>query len=522
MSNTVLQVDNPLSITIAKDDNFGEWYRQIVTKCKFIMYYDISGFYPLLPNSYYMWEQIQHYLNKEFKDRDVKNVYFPLLVTQSNLLKEESHIEGFMPEVLWIGKMGDTTPVEKLAVRPTSETIFYPLFKNLIVSHNDLPLKYNQWSNVIRCEFSEPTPFIRSKEFLWQEGHTCHRTLDEALNETTDIIKLYKQTYKNLLAIPTIIGNKTEKEKFAGAITTKTIEGFIPGCNKAIQAATSHCLGQNFSTMFDIKFQDTDQVNKLVYQNSWGFTTRSIGVSIMTHSDNKGAVIPPFIAPLQIVIIPILFKKNKEDTITYVDTIYNRLKPHFTVSIDNTVHNPGWKFNYWELMGVPLRFEIGPKDCQNNSITMVRRDTLEKTSLVVNDNLVNNINTILTNMHDAMYNKAKQHLIESIIIPNSKIEMEEAFTNNKLCLLNWCGNQTCEDSMKELYKVKSLCIPDDDEFDQLFTVQTDKCVSCNTSNVASEGSNTQGVNFLGSNTQGVNFLGSNRDNKLLCLFGKSY
>lgn len=480
-------------ITVSRKTDFGEWYQQIIKKCKLIDYYDISGCYVLLPNAYFIWENIQRYLDRELKDRNVNNVYFPLFITKKNLEMEKDHIEGFSPEVAWVTKTGNSDLTQYkydengkiisrdesnyIAVRPTSECAIYPIIKNHIQGHSDLPLKFNQWCSVVRWEFKDPTPFIRSREFLWQEGHTCHKTYESAMEEVYDILNLYKQCYSDVLAIPTIRGYKTEKEKFSGALTTTTIEGYIPGANRAIQCATSHCLGQNFSKMFDIMFDDENKKKQYVWQNSWGFTTRSIGVMLMTHGDDIGVMYPPMVAPVQLVIIPIIFKNSKEMVMDYVNSIYNILQQKFRIIVDTSNNTPGWKQNYWELMGAPIKLEIGPHDVRNNSIRIVRRDTLQKIDINNTENLVSDIYDILDTIHDNMYNNALQQLNNSIDRVQTWDEFMNSTSNYRLCLIPFCNDKLCEEVIKEESGAKSLCIPLDAEY--TIDITNRNCIKCN-------------------------------------------
>mgnify|MGYP005845765427 CR=1 FL=1 len=445
-------------------------------KGELIHYYNISGCYILLPNSYGIWENIKKELDLRLKQRNVQNCYFPLLITKSNLEIEKEHIEGFSPEVAWVTKVGnkdltikdDDSNIDKeqnyLAIRPTSECGIYSVLKDRIRSYNDLPLKLNQWCNVIRWEFKDPTPFIRSREFLWQEGHTCFSTKEECLTEAEDIVNLYEYMYQEILAVPVIKGIKTDKEKFAGADITYTIEGFISEVGKGIQCATSHCLGQNFSKMFDIQFLDKDNSNKFTWQNSWGFTTRSIGVALMTHSDDKGAIIPPKIASTQIIIIPILFKKNKDNTLKYINDIYKILSENFRIKIDNSDHNPGWKFNYWERLGTPIRIEIGPRDTKNNTLRICKRNTSEKIDIKFNDKLIEEIYTIIEGMQVSLYTKALNKLNDGITYPKTLEEIIKFLDDKKICLIRWCEKTECEENIKEKTGAKSLCKPIENKY----------------------------------------------------------
>lgn len=466
-------MEHEMGITVKKADNFSEWYTQMLTKGKFIEYYDISGCYVLLPNSFSIWEHIQSSLDKEFKKIGIKNAYFPLFISEANLEKETNHLEGFAPEVAWVTKGGNSNLAEKIAIRPTSECAIYPIVSRLIKSHNDLPLKMNQWCNVVRWEFKDCTPFLRSKEFLWQEIHICHDTFMNAQNEALKILDLYKDTYNKLLACPVIKGKKTEGEKFAGADSTYTIETFIPVSGKGIQAATSHNLGQNFSKMFDITFQDTDTTQKYVYQISCGFTTRSIGIMLMLHGDDKGAIIPPFVADIQIVIVPIVNKHRSNDILQKCDEVYKELSNNFRVKIDNSNHSPGWKYNYWETLGVPLRIEIGPKDVDKNMITVCKRNTHQK-YIIENKQLCQNIGKYLEEIQKELYTKAYNEMIAHIKTPSDKEEFDLELKNKNLCLIKWCESEICETYIKEKTKAKPLCIPLDLDRE----VSGNKCCIC--------------------------------------------
>jgi prolyl-tRNA synthetase len=470
-----------LAISVTKNDNFSDWYIQMITKGKFIEYTDISGCYVLLPNSYGIWENIQVYINKHLNMMGVKNAYFPLFITERNLTKEKDHIEGFTPEVAWVTHAGNSKLEEKIAVRPTSECAMYPIFSNMIKSHNDLPLKLNQWCNVVRWEFKDCTPFLRSREFLWSETHSCFVTQDEAMKEVIESINLYEKTYKDLLAIPVVKGKKTESEKFAGALCTYTIEAFIPLTGKGIQAATSHCLGQNFSKMFNITYdEDKNKDKNYVWQNSWGFTTRSIGIMLMNHGDDKGAILPPFVAPIQIVIVPIPIKKRTDDVLNKSKELFNMLKTKYRVELDTTNYNPGYKFNKWEIQGVPLRIEIGPRDCDENTLTLSKRTDFTKTVSPNDSTIFNVIDSLLQTIHNELYDRAEQNLLRSLSTPQNKEEFGMNLDDKCLCYINWCGSDACETNIKETYKAKSLCIPT--TFNELLG---DNCCICNEAKMSS-------------------------------------
>eukprot|EP01098_Paradermamoeba_levis_P016640 TRINITY_DN907_c0_g1_i2.p1 TRINITY_DN907_c0_g1~~TRINITY_DN907_c0_g1_i2.p1 ORF type:complete len:654 (-),score=231.40 TRINITY_DN907_c0_g1_i2:444-2405(-) len=367
-----------LGITVKKAEDFSEWYTQVLRKAELIDYYEISGCYIFRPWSYQIWEVIQRFFDTEIKKLGVVNAYFPLFVTEGALNKEKAHIEGFAAEVAWVTKSGDQDLARPVAIRPTSETIMYPAYAEWIKSHRDLPLKINQWNNVVRWEFKHPVPFLRSREFLWQEGHSAFATKDEADKEVLEILDLYRQVYEDILAIPVIKGFKSEHEKFAGGLYTTTCEAFIPTNGRGIQGATSHCLGQNFSKMFDITFEDASRFTEpqFVWQNSWGITTRTIGVTIMVHGDDKGLILPPKAAPLQVVLVPI--NKKDADQKLLVDRGNQIIKELAAAGVrghmdDRDTYNPGWKFNRWELKGVPVRIELGHNAGQQHSCCCSKR-----------------------------------------------------------------------------------------------------------------------------------------------------
>ena len=449
-----MEKEKSIGITAKKSENFSEWYTQVIQKADLIDYSSVSGCYVFKPNSFALWEKIQEFLNKKFKEIGVKNAYFPLLIPESLLKKEASHIEGFNPEVAWVTKAGNTDLSEKLAIRPTSESIMYDSYSKWIRSYRDLPLKINQFCSVIRWEFKTPQPFIRSREFLWQEGHTAHATKQEADKEVTQILDLYAEIYEDLLAVPVIKGKKTEKEKFAGALYTTSIETFLPN-GKAIQAATSHALGQNFAKAFDIGFLDKDNKKQFVWQNSWGITTRSIGILTMMHSDDKGFVMPPKIASTQVVIIPILLGDKKEKIIKQCEKIKKDLK-EMSVEIDSREeYTPGWKFNEYELKGIPLRIEIGPKDLAKNQAVFVRRDTGEKIIVKLKD-LRKIAGKVLDDIQNNLFNRAKDFMRKNTVEADNFNELEKALNSKKLVKAFWCQSQDCEKKIRE--KIESAKI----------------------------------------------------------------
>jgi len=446
-------------LTTEKDE-FSEWYTQLLQKAELIEYTNVSGTYVIRPRAFFIWESIKKYFNKKIKKDKVKNAYFPLLIPKSNLIKEQEHIKGFTPEVAWVTKSGDTELSEPLAIRPTSETIMYPAYSKWIRSWRDLPLKINQWSNIVRWEFSHPIPFLRTREFLWQEGHSAFATQKEAEEEVKKIQDLYADVYKDMYAVPVIKGKKTDKEKFAGANYTLTIETFLPS-GKAIQAATSHMLGQNFAKAFNIKFLDKNEKEQHIWQTSWGITTRSIGIAIMMHSDNKGLVLSPKIAETQIIIVPIFDKKNKSTILNQAEEIKNQLTDFRTEIDDREDYSPGFKFNEWEMKGIPLRIEIGPRDLSQNQAIFVRRDDNKKQAVKLID-LKQQTKKTLENIHNSLYNKAKKFLEGNIIEAKNMQELITALNNKKLVKSYWDGSLKSENHIKDKTEgAKILCITDE-------------------------------------------------------------
>ncbi|KRX87919.1 Bifunctional glutamate/proline--tRNA ligase [Trichinella pseudospiralis] len=491
-----------LGLETTKEGNFSEWYSQVITKAEMIEYYDISGCYIIRPWAFAIWETIQAWFDRQIKLMDVTNCYFPMFVSQAALEREKSHVAGFSPEVAWVTKSGQSEMSEPVAVRPTSETVMYPSFSKWIQSHRDLPFKINQWCNIVRWEFKHPTPFLRSREFLWQEGHTAHANKDDAVKEVYDILDLYARVYEELLAVPVIKGRKTEKEKFAGADFTTTIEAYIPTSGRGIQAATSHHLGQNFSKMFDIVYEHPEtQKKENVYQNSWGLTTRSIGVFTMIHSDNQGLVLPPEVAKVQVVIIPCgitssldkSIVKNIQDTCQLLnEQLRNGAVRSMCDFRDN--HSPGWKFNHWELKGVPLRMELGPRDLNEKRVTLVRRDDGSKmtVSMIEFKVVVDVIKQLLTEIQKSLFSRAKAEMDNCTKVVEKWNDFCGHLEKKCLVMAPFCGAEVCEDLIKKdsardesadptapSMGAKSLCIP----FDQPKPLQKGekKCIhpKCN-------------------------------------------
>jgi prolyl-tRNA synthetase len=494
-------MDNPkvlIGLTTTKTANHSDWYRQLITKAELIEYSDVSGCYVLRPNAYAIWEVLQDFINKKIKKMGVKNAYFPMFGTKANLEAEASHLEGFSPEVAWVTKAGSSDLAEPIHVRATSETIMYPHFVNWIKSHRDLPLKINQWCSVVRWEMKACTPFIRSREFLWQEGHTCHLTKIEADSEVQEILEMYADVYEKCLAVPVIAGKKSEGEKFGGAEYTTTVECFVPVVGKAVQGATSHCLGQNFSKMFNIQVETSTGSKEFVYQNSWGITTRTLGVMTMVHADDKGMVIPPFVAPVQVVIIPCgINSKTSPETETRIReccfTMNKWLNDHeIRCEVDDrNNYSPGYKFNYWEMRGVPIRIEIGPKDLNNNTAILYRRDTYKKI-LVENvvtagkiDNFLKTVRELLDAIQSDMLAWARSERNANIQVCDTIAGLYSAVSSKQLCLVPWCENIDCEKGINEQCKTrnisaKSLCIPFDQNLAKTITGNPDKVISPNT------------------------------------------
>ncbi|KAL7873304.1 hypothetical protein AOLI_G00123750 [Acnodon oligacanthus] len=484
-----------LGLEAKKEENLAEWYSQVITKSELIEYYDVSGCYVLRPWAYAIWETIKDFFDKEIKKLGVENCYFPMFVSQAALEKEKSHIADFAPEVAWVTRSGKTELAEPIAVRPTSETVMYPAYAKWVQSHRDLPIKLNQWCNVVRWEFKHPQPFLRTREFLWQEGHTAFATKEEAAEEVLQILDLYARVYEELMAIPVVKGRKTEKEKFAGGNYTTTIEAFISASGRAIQGATSHHLGQNFSKMFEIVFEDPKKPGEkqFAYQNSWGITTRTIGVLTMVHGDDMGLVLPPRVACLQVIIIPCgitatLPKAEKELLLAQCSKYLSRLqKVDIRVKADlRDNYSPGWKFNHWELKGVPIRLEVGPKDLKQGQCVAVRRDTGEKITLPDAD-AENRIKLLLEEIQNNMFKRASADLKEHMVSADTMEQLQKELDNGKIVQVPFCGEAECEDWIKKTTAkdqdlepgapsmgAKSLCIP----FQPLKTLQPGQmCIS---------------------------------------------
>ncbi|CAN6355938.1 unnamed protein product [Urochloa humidicola] len=460
--------ETKLGMAYKKDDNFGEWYSEVVVNSEMIEYYDISGCYILRPWAMEIWELLKEFFDAEIKKLKLKPYYFPLFVTENVLQKEKDHIEGFAPEVAWVTKSGKSDLEAPIAIRPTSETVMYPYFSKWIRSHRDLPLRCNQWCNVVRWEFSNPTPFIRSREFLWQEGHTAFATKEEADEEVLQILELYRRIYEEFLAVPVSKGRKSEMEKFAGGLYTTSVEAFIPNTGRGIQGATSHCLGQNFAKMFDITYENEKGAREMVWQNSWAYTTRSIGVMVMTHGDDKGLVLPPRVAPIQVIVIPVPYKDADTTAIKGAceSAVYTLNESGFRADLDTREnYSPGWKYSHWEMKGVPLRVEIGPKDLANKQVRVVRRDNGAKVDIPV-ANLVEEVKALLDEIQANLLKTAKEKRDACIEVIHTWDEFTTALNNKRLILAPWCDEEEVEKDVKartkgDLGAAKTLCTPFD-------------------------------------------------------------
>jgi prolyl-tRNA synthetase len=438
-------------VTVKKNEDFSEWYTEVVLKAGMAEYAPIKGCMILREHSYAIWEKIQEVFNRKIKATGHNNVYFPMFIPESFLKKEGEHFEGFVPEVAWVTEGGSTPLEEKLAIRPTSETIMYATFAKWIRSWRDLPIKINQWCNIVRWETKATKPFLRTREFLWQEGHTVHATAEEAEKEVFYALGEYKDLVETYLAIPVLIGKKTDNEKFAGALYTTTMEALMPD-GKALQMGTSHNLGQNFAKVFDITFIGEDEQKHDVWQTSWGITTRLIGAVIMVHGDDKGLVLPPKVAPVQVVIVPIPYKGAEPAAIAAkAKELYTALKEKgiLVVLDDREEYTPGWKFNQWELKGVPIRIEIGPRDLKQQQVMMARRDTRQKMA-VKETEMLTTVETLLVEIQHNLYAKARVNLENMITSVQTYEEFREKLkTKGGFIKAAWCGSPTCEAKVKD-------------------------------------------------------------------------
>lgn len=463
-----------IGISEKKDEDIAEWYSQVCLKAELADYGFVKGTMVIRPRGYFIWQAIQDYFNKNIIEKtNTKNAYFPLFIPESFFKKEAQHAKGFTPEVAWIDK-DLTKDGERLAIRPTSETIMYDSYSKWIRSYKDLPLKINQWCNVVRWETQATKLFLRSREFLWQEGHCVYQTKSECEKDTVNYIKSYQKLCEELLALPVIVGKKTEKEKFAGADTSYTIEAFMPD-GKALQCGTSHELGQGFAKSFNIKFVDEKEKTQVPWQNSWGLSTRLIGAVVLTHSDDKGLILPPKISENKVVIIPIVKEDSKEKVLKKVKEIASELKSLNPILDDRLDYSPGFKYNEWELKGIPIRIEIGPRDLEKNQVILVRRDLKEKKEVKVS-NLKKTIDKELDEMHKNLYNKANMFLKKSIVKADKLPDLIKHTKEKKLVLALFCGDIDCEEKLKDKTQgITTRCIP----LESIKKQVKGNCIFCN-------------------------------------------
>ncbi|MDG7054888.1 MAG: proline--tRNA ligase [Nitrososphaerota archaeon] len=462
-----------IGITVTKNDDFSEWYTQVVLKAELADYAPVKGLIVLRPDGYSIWESIKSALDEKFKKEGIRNGFLPVLIPESLLSKEKKHFAGFNPEAFWVTHSGENEIGDRLALRPTSETLAYSMYSKWIKSWRDLPLKINFWNTALRAEIKATKPFIRNSEFLWQEGHTVHTTAEEAEKEVLKILEIYKNIVENELAIPVITGRKSEKEKFVGAVYTTTMESLMPD-GKALQMGTSHFLGQNFSKPFDVKYSDKDNVENYAWQTSWGVSWRLIGGMIMVHGDNKGLVLPPKVSPIQVVIVPIYYSENDSKKVTDKANEIEKalLDKKIRVHLDKRNElTPGFKFHDWELKGIPLRIEIGPKDIEKNKVVIATRHNREKTDLAI-DKISDNIIEILQKIQKEMFDEAKKILQDKSIRIEDYTKFKEELEKGGFLYAPWCGDENCEEKIKDETGAEIRVIPFDDKNEK------QKCIIC--------------------------------------------
>ena len=461
-------------ITVKKNDDFSEWYTQVVIKAELADYAPVKGLIVLRPDGYSIWESLKTSLDSKLAATGHRNGFLPVLIPESLLGKEKDHFIGFNPEVFWVTHSGDGEIGDKLALRPTSETLAYTMYAKWIRSWRDLPLKINFWNSALRAEIKGTKPFLRTSEFLWQEGHTAHADKDEAEKEVTDILEIYKKTVEEELAIPVITGRKSEKEKFVGAVYTLTMESLMPD-GKALQMGTTHFLGQNFSKPFEVKYTDKNNVESFVWQTSWGVSWRLIGGMIMVHGDDKGLVLPPKVAPIQVVIIPIYHSDEEREIILEKsrDIKENLERDNIRVHLDDRDQvTPGFKFNDWEMKGVPIRIELGPKDLERSQLVLVRRDDGQKQELEFTSYSGSDVIAQLDKMHDDMFANAKKILDERTATLETYNEFKSELEKGMLIKAPICDNPSCEEKIKEETGADIRVIPDGCDDDD------SKCIYC--------------------------------------------
>ena len=438
-----------------REDDFAQWYTDVCKKAELMDYSSVKGFIIYRPYGYAIWEEIQNYLNKRFKQTGHQNVYMPTVIPESLLQKEKDHVEGFAPECLVANIGGGQKLEDPLIIRPTSETLFTEHYAKIISSYRDLPKLYNQWCSVVRWE-KTTRPFLRGADFLWQECHTMHETEEEARTETLKMLEIYDDLGRDLLAIPFVKGRKTEKEKFAGALETYSIEALMPD-GKALQSGTTHYFGQGFSKAFGVTFQGRDGKLNNPYQTSWGVSTRLLGAIIMVHGDDNGLVLPPYVAPIQAVVLPIA--QQKPGVIPAARALYKDLEDAgIRVKLDESDKTPGWKFSEYEMKGVPVRVEIGPRDIENGVVTIAKRNDGTKIT-VKKEEMVATVKQLFETMHKEMYQKAYQYLLDHVTEVHNMEELNAALEKGGYAKMMWCGDQACEDKIKELTNATARCIP---------------------------------------------------------------
>ena len=450
-----------LGITVKKDQNPSEWYTQVVKKAELAKYADIKGCMIIKPYGMKLWESIKENFDNKITDTGVDNAYFPLFLTEEQLEKEGDIMDGFDPEVAWITHAGEKELEEKVAIRPSSESVISPYMADEIRSHRDLPFRVNQWANVVRWEATDTRPFLRTREFLWQEGHTAHATEEGADEETMLRLEQYQEVIEDHLAIPSILGYKPEHDKFPGAKYTTTIETLMPD-GKSIQSGTSHQLGQHFAEAFEIEFEDENSNTQTCYTTSWGLSTRTIGALIMAHGDDDGLRLPPSVAPTQVVVVPIYQEDNQEKVVEYAEKISQELKQKgLRVNFDDREHRtPGYKFNEWELKGVPLRIEVGPNEIEEKAVTTVRRDNGEKEMGIDKDKFISNAEDVLDDIQESMYNELEEYQQENIREADSKNEILATIGKSRgYVKTRWCGKEECEEEIKDEVSAEIVVLP---------------------------------------------------------------
>lgn len=450
---------NKVEAITPRDVDFARWYTDVISKTEMADYSPVKGFMVIRPYGYAIWENIQQAYDKRFKETGHQNMYFPLLFPESMLKKEAEHVEGFAPEVAWVTKGGNKELSEPLCIRPTSETIICSMYAKWLNTYRQLPFKYNQWCSVVRWE-KTTRPFLRTSEFLWQEGHTLHETAEEAQEETMQMLGIYREVAEQYMAIPMVVGQKSEKEKFAGASATYTMEALMYD-GQALQSGTSHNLGQHFTKAFDITYLDRNNERVHPYHTSWGVSTRLIGGLIMVHGDDNGLVLPPKIAPIQVVILPVA--QHKEGVLDAAYALKDKLSQSFKVELDDSDNSPGWKFNQWEMKGVPIRLEIGPRDLEKGQCVLARRDNGEKISVSL-DTVEQSVTDLLADIQQNLYDQALARREAKTSRAASMEEFKKNLADNPgFVKAMWCGNQACEDAIKDETGASIRCIPFDDE-----------------------------------------------------------